>query len=187
MLTDQPQNYIESYLQHMSTSKHEGSFQGERGLQNLRSNLLDLLFAGTDTTSTTLNWAMLLITKYPNVQMKVQEELDNVCGRKKLPSTSDRPNLHYTEAVVNEILRYSTIVPRAIPHYAFTDIWTADKKCHIPAGTVIFTNLYQVTHNPNVFQHPNQFNPDRFLNQEKKFSKHDHNIVFGIGEYAQYS
>jgi len=62
---DQPQNYIESYLQHMSTSKHEGSFQGERGLQNLRSNLLDLLFAGTDTTSTTLNWAMLLITKYP--------------------------------------------------------------------------------------------------------------------------
>jgi len=114
--------------------------------------------------------------------MKVQEELDNVCGRKKLPSTSDRPNLHYTEAVINEILRFSTIVPRAIPHYAFTDIWTADKKCHIPAGTVIFPNLYQVTHNPDVFQHPNEFNPDRFLNQEKKFAKHDHNIVFGIGK-----
>ena len=76
----------------MSANKHERSFQGERGLQNLRSNLLDLLFAGSDTTSTSLNWAMLLMTKYPNIQTEVQEELDNVCGRERLPSSSDRPS-----------------------------------------------------------------------------------------------
>ena len=167
----------------MSASKHEGSFQGERGLQNLRSNLLDLLFAGSDTTSTSLNWAMLLMTKYPSIQTKVQEELDNICGRERLPSSSDRPNLHYTEAVINEVLRFSSIAPLAVPHYTFTDIWTSDKKYHIPAGTTIFPNLYQVTHNPKVFKNPHEFNPKRFLDQENKFLKHDHNIAFGIGRY----
>ena len=183
MFTDQPQNYIESFLQHMSVNKHEGSFQGKRGLQNLRSNLLDLLIAGSDTTSATLEWAMLLITKYPHIQTKVQEELDNVCGRDRLPSTSDRPNMHYTEAVINEVLRFSSMAPLGVLHYTFTDIWTSDKKYHIPAGTTIFPNLYHVTHNPRVFKSPHDFNPKRFLDQENKFAKHDHNIAFGVGRY----
>ena len=178
---DQPQNYIQSFLQHMTASKNEGSFQGERGLQNLRSNLLDFLFAGSETTSTALNWSMLLMAKYGDIQTQVQQELDNICGRERLPSATDRSNLHYTEAVVNEILRFTTIAPLAVPHYTFTDIWTSDKKYHIPAGTTIFPNLYQVTHNPQVFKNPEEFNPDRFLDDENRFSKNDHNIVFGIG------
>ena len=180
---DQPQNYIQSFLQHMTASKNEGSFQGERGLQNLRSNLLDFLFAGSETTSTALNWSMLLMAKYGDIQTRVQHELDNICGRERLPSATDRPNLHYTEAVVNEILRFTTIAPLAVPHYTFTDIWTSDKKYHIPAGTTIFPNLHQVTHNPKVFKNPEEFNPDRFLDDENRFSKNDHNIVFGIGTY----
>jgi len=179
---DQPQNYIQSFLQHMTASKNEGSFQGERGLQNLRSNLLDFLFAGSETTSTALNWSMLLMAKYGDIQTQVQQELDNICGRERLPSATDRPNLHYTEAVVNEILRFTTIAPLAVPHYTFTDIWTSDKKYHIPAGTTIFPNLHQVTHNPQVFKNPEEFNPDRFLDDENRFSKNDHNIVFGIGK-----
>ena len=83
----------------MTASKNEGSFQGERGLQNLRSNLLDFLFAGSETTSTALNWSMLLMAKYGDIQTQVQQELDNICGRERLPSATDRPNLHYTEAV----------------------------------------------------------------------------------------
>merc|ERR1712226_600424 len=91
---------------------------------------------------------MLLMAKYGDIQTSVQQELDNICGRERLPSATDRQNLHYTEAVVNEILRFTTIAPLAVPHYTFTDMWTSDKKYHIPAGTTIFANLHQVTHNP---------------------------------------
>ena len=75
----------------------------------MRASLLDLMFAGAETTSTVMNWSMLLLIKYPDVQKRVQEELDSVCGTERLPSLKDRQHLHYTDAVINEILRYTDI------------------------------------------------------------------------------
>ena len=105
--SESPNDYIEAYLQHMSSSNPNSSFHGEMGLQSLRSSLLDLLLAGAETTSTALNWALLILTKYPHIQEKVQDELDQVCGRGRLPNLSDRSSLHYTDAVIHEILRYA--------------------------------------------------------------------------------
>ena len=90
----------------MSSSNPNSSFHGKMGLQSLRSSLVDMLFAGAETTSTVLNWALLILTKYPHIQEKVQDELDQVCGRERLPNLDDRSRLHYTDAVIHEILRY---------------------------------------------------------------------------------
>lgn len=68
---------------------------------------MDMLFAGAETTSTVLNWALLILIKYPKIQERVQNELDQVCGRERLPNLDDRTNLHYTDAVIHEILRYN--------------------------------------------------------------------------------
>ena len=89
----------------MTSSKQGSSFHGSMGLKSLRSSLVDLLFAGAETTSTVLNWALLILTKYPEIQEKVQDELDQVCGRERLPNLDDRSSLHYTDAVIHEILR----------------------------------------------------------------------------------
>ena len=91
----------------MSKSSPNSSFHGRMGLQSLRSSLLDLLFAGAETTSTVLNWSLLILTKYPVIQEKIQDELDQVCGRDRLPNLDDRSSLHYTDAVIHEILRYN--------------------------------------------------------------------------------
>jgi cytochrome P450 len=52
--------------------------------------LLDMLFAGSETTSTALNWAIMFMIKYPDIQRRVQQELDQVVGRNRLPNIEDR-------------------------------------------------------------------------------------------------
>lgn len=73
------------------------SFYGIDGTENLTNNLMDFFMAGSETTSTTLTWAMLYMVRYPQVQRKVQEELDTVVGRNRNPTLQDRPSLPYTE------------------------------------------------------------------------------------------
>ena len=75
-----PSNYMEAYLQQRSTSKPGSSFYGQRGLESLRSCILDLMLAGSETTSSALNWSILLLIKYPTIQQRVQNELDTACG-----------------------------------------------------------------------------------------------------------
>ena len=76
------------------------------GHQNLRSVLLDLMFAGIETTSTALTWSTLFMIKYPHIQKKVQEEIQNHVGNSRMVNMDDKINLPYTEAVVQEVLRY---------------------------------------------------------------------------------
>ena len=78
--------------------------------------------------------------------------------------------------------RFTAIVCLSIPHWVTDDIKTSDGRYHLPANTMIFPNLYHVMNNPEVFPNPRQFNPDRFIDTDGKFVKHEHNIVFGLGE-----
>ena len=70
-------------------------------MENLTNNLMDLFMAGSETTSTTLTWAMLFMVRYPQVQVRVQEELDRVIGRNRNPSLKDRLSLPYIEVTFN--------------------------------------------------------------------------------------
>ena len=65
--------------------------------------VLEMFFAGTDTTSTALRWAMLYMISYPEIQRNVQRELDEVVGRARAPSVRDRRNLRYTDATLLEV------------------------------------------------------------------------------------
>ena len=88
--TDSPNDFIDSYLAKIEDSPSDSSFHGTLGLQNLQSSILDLLLAGSDTTSTALTWSLLFMVKYPDIQKRVQEEIDQVVGGTRLPQVSDR-------------------------------------------------------------------------------------------------
>ena len=77
--------------------------------------------AGTDTITTTLYWAVGLMVKHPDIQEKVAQEVDNVIGRDRLPSLEDFGKLPYTEAALNEVLRFSSVVPLGVPHTTMED------------------------------------------------------------------
>lgn len=59
---------------------------------------------------------MLLMIKYPEIQRKVQQEIDHVIGRARMPAASDRSSLPYTEATILEIFRVANYIPFLLPH-----------------------------------------------------------------------
>ena len=78
---NEPRDFIDSYLTEVKkTTDTMSSFYGEDGIRNLRHLLLDLFLAGSETTSTSLAWAVLYMAREPEVQRKVQAEIDDVVG-----------------------------------------------------------------------------------------------------------
>ena len=87
--------------------------------------VIEFFVAGSDTTTLSFQWLMLFMIKYPDVQKKVQSEIDSILGvgsEKREVSLSDRPNMTYVEAVILESMRHSPIAPFSIPHQTIEDV-----------------------------------------------------------------
>ena len=133
--------------------------------------LFDLFFAGTDTTTTTLDWAILFLCKCPHVQKRLHQEIEEHTGNSRRVSLSDRPNMPYTLALIDEILRYSSIVPDGLVHWNLAE-GKQFRGYHIPKDTLIQPSLWLVHHNPKVWGDPENFRPERFLSEDgKKYVK----------------
>ncbi|XP_038067144.1 cytochrome P450 2J6-like [Patiria miniata] len=146
---------------------------------NLKKVVGDLFMAGSETTTTTLRWSLLYMMTYPEVQSRVQKELDDVTRRNRFPRMSDRPDLPYTEAVICELQRISTIVPLAVPHCSTEDI--TFQGYTIPKGAIVLSNLWHDHFDPAVWEEPEAFRPERFRDKDGKLISREELTVFGIG------
>jgi len=180
---DFPVTFSDHYFKHMEKKSAEAgvsSFKGQEGLVNYKNTLIDLFIAGSETTSTTLSWAILYMLLYPDVQKKVQQELDANFGRGTPPNASERGKTPYTEAVINEVQRKGNILPFSVQHAAGAD--TTLGGYFIPKGTVVYQNLGEVMCNEEYFPNPNKFDPTRFLDASgKNFKAHPKMMPFGVG------
>ncbi|XP_076979897.1 cytochrome P450 1A2 isoform X2 [Tamandua tetradactyla] len=124
----------------------------------------DLFGAGFDTVTTAISWSLMYLVTKPEVQRKIQKELDTVIGRARRPQLSDRPQLPYLEAFILETFRHSSFVPFTIPHSTTRD--TTLNGFYIPKGRCIFINQWQVNHDQKQWGDPYEFRPERFLTAE---------------------
>lgn len=97
--------------------------------------LRDFFAGGTDTTATTMRWAMVALANHPEIQKKLQEEIDSVISSDRYPMLLDQPRLPYVEATIHELYRWRTIVPLSIAHYTKGDTFL--KKFLISSGTLV--------------------------------------------------
>ncbi|XP_034559713.1 cytochrome P450 2J2-like [Notolabrus celidotus] len=171
-------DYIDCYLKEIQTSKGQADNTFEE--ENLLMCVLDLFVAGSETTSTTLRWSFLYMAKYPEIQEKVQAEIDRVIGQSRQPSMDDRVNLPYTDAVLHEVQRIGNIAPLSLPHMNNKDIQLGGYT--VPKGSTIITNLTSVLFEKNQWETPNTFNPGHFLNEEGKFVKPAAFMPFSAGK-----
>ncbi|XP_072041398.1 cytochrome P450 2U1-like [Amphiura filiformis] len=142
--------------------------------------IFDLFAAGTDTTSNTILWGILLLTQYPQVQEKVQQEIDDVIGRERPPSLPDRLLLPYVDATLMEIQRFRPVACFIPPRAASVD--TELLGYTITKGTQVWANLYAVLHSPEHWEDPETFLPERFLSADgKKVKTHEAFVPFGAG------
>uniref|UniRef100_A0A2K5QB17 unspecific monooxygenase n=1 Tax=Cebus imitator TaxID=2715852 RepID=A0A2K5QB17_CEBIM len=154
--------------------------QSEFTTENLIATVTDVFGAGTETTSTTLRFGLLLLLKYPEVTAKVQEEIERVVGRNRSPCMQDRSHMPYTDAVVHEIQRYIDLIPTNLPHAVTCDV--KFRNYLIPKGTTIITSLTSVLHNDKEFPNPEMFDPGHFLDKSGNFKKSDYFMPFSTGK-----
>ncbi|XP_051828256.1 cytochrome P450 2W1 [Antechinus flavipes] len=174
-----PGGYVTSYIDAlMQKQSEEPKAETYFSDANIVASILDLVMAGTETTSTSLQWAILLMAKYPEVQAKVQEELDQVLGPRRLPEYEDQKALPYTNAVIHEIQRFVTLLPH-VPHSMSVD--THFRGYFLPKGTAVIPLLTSVLLDKTQWKTPNEFNPSHFLDADGNFVKKAAFLPFSIG------
>ncbi|KII89847.1 hypothetical protein PLICRDRAFT_40022 [Plicaturopsis crispa FD-325 SS-3] len=122
-----------------------------------------LIEGGSDTTTSFLQTMIMAIIKNPDVQRKAHEELDRVVGS-KVPTIADYPELKYIHAIIKEVHRWRPVIPVVLPHMTIAE--DHYRGYHIPKNTTIFMNTWGVYHDPEAFDNPDVFNPDRYLQAE---------------------
>ncbi|XP_063403739.1 cytochrome P450 2C8-like [Mytilus trossulus] len=170
-------DYVDVYLKRMRSD--EGNPKSTFDHQQLTCTIGDLFVAGTDTTSTALQWFIVLLINHPEVQNEMRTEINNVIGTSRYPCMQDKPKLPYTEAVLNEVLRFGCIAPFTLPHGLTEDF--NYKGYMIPKGSQLMPNLHSVLYDPEIFDAPEAFRPTRFLDTERKLINLDKVLAFGLG------
>ncbi|VDD88651.1 unnamed protein product [Enterobius vermicularis] len=137
--------------------------------------LLDLFFAGMETTVTTMKWGFLMSLIHQDVQAKIQEELDRCGERIRL---SDQTRCPFTVATIKEIQRIANILPINLLRTAAEDI-NIDGY-YYPKGTLCIPQISVVMNDPQFFKDPTTFCPDRFLEADMKTPKRYFQFIFII-------
>jgi cytochrome P450 len=124
----------------------------------VRDEVLTLLLAGHETTANTLNWTFMLLAQHPEVEAKLHQELQTVL-QGRTPTLADLKQLPYLTMVIKEAQR---VLP---PVWMISREATEDVEINgytIPKGSVVGVFIYGAHHNPEYWEHPEQFNPERF-------------------------
>ncbi|KAK3598208.1 hypothetical protein CHS0354_026610 [Potamilus streckersoni] len=145
----------------------------------LAAIIMDLFFAGMETTSTTITWASFYLATRRDIQNRIFEEIKTNVGMERFPSMQDKKCLVYTGAFIMEVLRMSSIVILSIPHAPVTDV--SFQGYHIPKGMLILPDIHSVLSDPKVWGDPENFRPERFISEEGKLMKPDEFIPFFTG------
>ena len=141
-------------------AEREGAF-GPEDEHAIKWSAASMYTGGADTSVSTMAAFFLAMSMFPDVQRKAQEEIDRVVGPGRLPTPSDRENLPYVNAVVEEAQRWHPIAPMGLPHAVDEDD-TIDGFC-IPKGALLVPAIWWFTRDPEAYHDPEEFKPERFL------------------------
>jgi cytochrome P450 len=132
--------------------------------QTIKSILLSLLVAGTDTSTGTMEWTMSLLLNNPHVLKKAQAEIDSIVGHDRLIQESDLPQLPYLRCIINETLRMYPAGPLLVPHESSEACTVGGYR--IPGGTMLLVNMWAIQNDPKIWEEPRKFKPERFASVE---------------------
>ncbi|KAJ9166294.1 hypothetical protein P3X46_021069 [Hevea brasiliensis] len=146
---------------------------------DIKAFMLTMLVAGTETSATTMEWAMSLLLNHPQTAKKAVAEIDTHVGLDRLLDEADLSKLNYLQNVINETFRLYPALPFLLPHESSNDctVYGFD----VPRGTMLLVNLWTIHRDPRLWAEPTAFMPERFESEESEGYKL---IPFGAGRRA---
>jgi cytochrome P450 len=147
--------------------------------KELRDEVITILAAGHETTAITLTWTWYLLSQHPEIERRLQEEVDGVLGG-RTPTLADLPSLSYTLQVFEESMRLypsAPIIPR------LTSQATTLGGYDLPANSRVLVNLFNLHRHPDFWPDPERFDPDRFAPEQRKTQHRFAYLPFGAGPH----
>nr|AFK38862.1 unknown [Lotus japonicus] len=157
-------------------------FHGHDGDSIIKATCLQLIVAGTDTTTSTLTWALSLLLNNREALKKATHELDTQMGGRTKIMESGFEKLVYLQAIIKETLRLYPVAPLNVTHMSMEDCVVGGY--HVPAGTSLVTNISKIQRDPSIYSDPMEFRPERYLTTHKDLDMKGKNfelIPFGAG------
>ncbi|XP_051203481.1 geraniol 8-hydroxylase [Lolium perenne] len=146
----------------------------------LRSLFTDLFVAGSDTSSSTVEWAMVELLRNPSSMAKAHEELTQVINMRRSIEESDIDQLPYLQAVVKETFRLHPPVPLLLPRQAQANVSIAGFM--VPQGARVLVNVWAMGRDEGIWLEPDKFMPERFLGTTVDYKGGDFELLpFGAG------
>lgn len=127
-----------------------------------------------------MEWAISELLKKPKLFTKATEELDRVVGRGRWVTEEDMQSLPYVEAITKETMRLHPVAPMLVPRLSRDD--TSIDGYDIPSGTQVLVNVWSIGRDPELWEAPEEFTPERFLDSRLDVKGQDYELLpFGSG------
>nr|XP_028572975.1 cytochrome P450 2C20-like isoform X2 [Podarcis muralis] len=178
-----PQNlrdYIDCFL--IRSEKKQTNPENIYSTEELVQCVFGLFIAGTSNSSTALVFSLLLMAKFPHIQAKVQQEIDEVVGANPIPGMDDWVRMPFTNAVIHETQRFEKGSLEGFPRA--TTCRTEFRGYIIPQSTTVVPMLTTVHYDPLQWETPEKFNPGHFLDEKGQFRKRNAFMPFSAGKRA---
>ncbi|XP_078522261.1 cytochrome P450 2J2-like [Lissotriton helveticus] len=173
----EPQDLIDFYQAKISQDSQDVTSTFDE--HNMIRLVAELFGGGTEPTTTTLRWAILYLVNQPEIQDKVQKELSTVFGESQVIHYEDRKRVPYTNAVIHEVLRISSIASIGMIRQTTKNM--SLQGFNIEKGSLIIANIYSSQYDPDHWETPKQFNPGHFLDMEGNFIQKEAFLPFSAG------
>ncbi|CAJ1952702.1 unnamed protein product [Sphenostylis stenocarpa] len=153
-------------------------FQIDRTI--IKALILDMFVAGTETSSSILEWIMTELLRHPIVMQKLQGEVRNVVSGRTHVTEEDLSSMHYLKAVIKETFRLHPPAPLLLPRESMEDAKVMGYD--IAKGTQVIVNAWAIGRDGSYWEQPLEFKPERFLNSSIDVRGHDFEVIpFGAG------
>ncbi|GLT40316.1 hypothetical protein SLA2020_144600 [Shorea laevis] len=183
-MKDNGEGKNKDFLQFLLELKHQGDDESTPclSMDEIKALFMDILLAATDTSSTTVEWTMTEMLRHPAKMRRAREEIEEVVGNQNIVGESHLPKLLYLDAIIKETLRLHPTVPFLVPRNPSKDCCVLGYT--IPQGSKILINIWKIQRDPEVWENPLEFEPERFLKEPGKGDYHGnfyHFLPFGSG------
>lgn len=147
---------------------------------SIKAIILDVFAAGTDTTYTAVEWAVIELLRHPGSMTKLQDEVRAIGATKGEITESDLEKMQYLKLVMKESLRLHAPIPLLVPRESTKD--TKIMGYDIASGTQVIINSWAIGRDPSLWEHPEEFRPERFLDTNVDYKGLDFELIpFGAG------